>query len=148
MAFTNLDNFNADLREFSNTLETEELNLFMRRLGLSLLRRVVLRTPVGNPDLWKSPPPKGYVGGRARGNWQVAINGQTNEEETGQRDRNGGPTIGDGAAMIDGATGADVSSIHIFNNVPYIVPLEEGHSTQAPHGMLGLSILELREEFP
>lgn len=37
--------------------------------------------------------------------------------------------------------------VYIVNNVPYIVPLEHGHSkTQAPNGMVKVSVLEVMNE--
>ena len=33
----------------------------------------------------------------------------------------------------------DNSTINISNNLPYILPLEHGHSQQAPHGMVAIT---------
>jgi len=37
--------------------------------------------------------------------------------------------------------------VWISNNVDYIEELEHGHSWQAPHGMLAVTVAELRELF-
>ena len=51
----------------------DRMDKVVRGTLLDLSRRIVLRTPVGNPSLWQGPPPPGYTGGQARGNWQASI---------------------------------------------------------------------------
>ena len=92
--------------------------------------------PVGNPDLWKDPPPPGYTGGRARGNFQSSINAPK-AGETGQVDKSGSGTKQVGQASIAGLKTGGKS--FITNNVPYIVgsnSLNDGHSGQVPAGFL------------
>ena len=36
--------------------------------------------------------------------------------------------------------------IWLFNNIPYIIPLEHGHSQQAPNGMAALTVADLGAE--
>jgi hypothetical protein len=104
-----------------------------REVAAAVLAAVVMSTPVGQPTIWKHPPPKGYVGGRARANWMVGL-GAAPDGADAPVSRN---AIADGQAIIDGATAGD---IHITNNVPYIVPLNEGHSAQAPVGFVETAI--------
>ena len=40
------------------------------------------------------------------------------------------------------------STIILYNNVEYIVALEEGSSGQAPAGMVAVSIEEVNAQFP
>jgi hypothetical protein len=40
------------------------------------------------------------------------------------------------------------STIYFTNNLPYAQALENGHSNQAPGGMVGLTALMLRAVFP
>lgn len=106
----------------------------------AILQAVVIGTPVGNPVLWKFPDKahKGYVGGKARANWLVAL-GSPISDPVDDIDPSGGSTISAGAATISGAT-ASGSVINISNNLPYIQPLNDGHSLQAPIGWIDQAI--------
>src|SRR3974390_1196505 len=108
-----------------------------RKLAATCLQTVVFATPVGNMALWnkhsRETARPGYVGGRARHNWQVS----TGEALTGTLDdvdAEGSETINAGQDAIDNS--GDGEAIHIVNNLPYIVPLNEGHSKQAPAGFV------------
>jgi hypothetical protein len=111
----------------------------LRAVCIGLLNNVVVRSPVGNPDLWKNPPPPGYVGGRFRANWQVSVA----EPPQGARDAidpSGQVSIVAGQAVIAGVRCGPL--VYIVNNLPYSIELEYGHSTQAPAGMVRLATLE------
>lgn len=113
----------------------------LRATCISLLNNVVTRTPVGNPDLWKSKPPPGYVGGRLRGNWQVTIG----EPPTGTLDTidpTGQVPILAAQTTLSGAQCGP--PVYIINNLPYAVPVEYGWSTQAPEGMVRLAAVEFQ----
>jgi len=130
-------------REIAGALDDEYEDI-IRETALRFLRAVVLATPVGNPSLWSPqslPPPPGYVGGRARGDWQVSTGGP----ETRQRDRidkSGGATISEGAAKINNYNGrrGNFQPIFVQNNVPYIGVLNDGHSTQVAAGFVERAI--------
>lgn len=141
MPVTNLREFTAELNTFSRKLVPEQLLLFQKKVALELFKRIIFRTPVGNPDLWSHPPPPGYVGGRARGNWQMSF--QTlNNNETGAIDPSGTGTLSSGMGSLVQAQ--PFGTIWIFNNVPYIIPLEYGWSGQAPAGMVRISLAEMQ----
>lgn len=107
---------------------------------LDLSRRVVLRTPVGNPSLWKDPPPPGYTGGQAKGNWQASLN-QPTTTELERIDKTGSSTIADILPMTEAAPG---NVWYLTNNLPYINRLEfDGWSTQSPEGMVRVTLAEL-----
>lgn len=110
-----------------------------RKVAAAILRNVVLATPVGNPTIWREPhkAPKGYAGGRARANWLVGI-GQTNTAVLEAEDAGGEGTISAGISLMVGA-GAGVQ-IHLCNNLPYIIPLNEGHSHQAPAAFIETAV--------
>ena len=55
-------------------------------------------------------------------------------------DRDGGPTITTGESELAGAAIGD--AIYITNNLPYAQVLENGHSQQAPTGMLAITVAE------
>ena len=113
----------------------------VRKVSIDLLTATVLRTPVGNPSLWKNKnAPPGYVGGRLRANWTVALV-SPNVSTTDAVDKDGGSTIAAGAQTIQGAEGTE--DIWIMNSLPYAIPVEYGHSgVQAPQGMVRISVAE------
>lgn len=78
----------------------------------------------------------GYVGGRFRGNWQFTI-GSPASGVIEAIDPNGAETLG---KIIAGAGSLEAGDVaYIVNNLPYAVPLEHGHSTQAPAGMVRIT---------
>lgn len=99
----------------------------IRALALELTKRVVMRTPVDT--------------GRARGNWFGRI-GQPERRTTEATDPRGSATIAKGQAIIHRFTMGE--SYFLTNGLPYILPLEHGHSKQAPAGMVTVTVAELQ----
>lgn len=84
----------------------------------------------------------GYVGGRFRGNWQVSFD----VAKTGTLERidpTGQDSKGEGVGVIQGFT-TQVGTIWMMNNLPYSQRLEYGHSSQAPAGVVRVSVLEVQ----
>lgn len=120
----------------------EQARDVVRKVSIDLLTATVLRTPVGNPDLWKNKPPKGYVGGRLRANWNVSLV-TPDTSTTDAIDKSGAQTIARGSANAGAADG--VKDIFIMNSLPYAIPIEYGHSeVQAPAGMVRVSVAEFQ----
>ncbi len=121
-----------DLKSFDQQLTVAEAQVQLllltvtRKLALEILRRVVLRTPVRT--------------GRARGNWQVSI-GNPKDGTLDKTDAEGGATIADGTLVINAYTG--FKEIWLANNLPYISRLEDGYSSQAPVGMVQITLQEI-----
>lgn len=107
-----------------------------RAIAMAMLGEIVLRSPVGNPDLWKSPPPPGYSGGRFRGSHIVSIGAPVYTQAT-KIDKVGSETIAEGQRQLSGLEPFTV--IYIQTNLPYAEKLEDGHSTQAPGGVYAVS---------
>lgn len=121
------------------TRAKEEADRRIRAITLELFSGIILRTPVGNPDYWKSPAPPGYVGGRLRGNWQTS-KGAPKQGQLDNIDATGSTTIA-GVAVNMGGLG-DVT--YMANNLPYARPVEFGHSKQqAPGGMVRLEFARI-----
>jgi hypothetical protein len=97
------------------------------------------RSPVGDAKFWKSPPPKGYIGGRFRGNWQLGV-GTIPAGETGRIDTGGGATQSAIVAKVPEDAAGKV--YYLANNVPYARRIEDGWSRQAPAGLVGLTVVE------
>lgn len=120
----------------------------LRATCIGLLNNVVVRSPVGNPDLWKGDkhgfirPPKGYVGGRFRANWQVTV-GEPAEGTLDVIDPTGQVSIQAGQATLNGVKCGP--PVYIVNNLPYSIELEYGHSSQAPQGMARLAAAEFQQ---
>ena len=125
----------------------DEWRLIIRRIAREALKRVVEKTPVGNPDLWKGPAPSGYVGGTARNNWYVSL-GEAGFEVSTVAEESGNVALlrGDVVfARYRQLNDFDFPDIVIYNNLPYINRLEfDGWSTQAPNGMVQPTVDELQ----
>jgi hypothetical protein len=85
---------------------------------------------------------KDYVGGRFRGNWMFNI-GTPDETTTEDIDPSGSKSsarIRDG--VIEFRAG---DTCYITNSLPYAIPLEFGHSTQAPGGMVRVTVARFQQ---
>ena len=56
-----MGDFALDLKKWTDKAQSNTDTL-VREVVIELGTRIVERSPVGNPDLWQSPPPPGYVG--------------------------------------------------------------------------------------
>lgn len=127
----------------------------LRKLALDALTGVVMRTPVDT--------------GRCRGSWRVSFNTPDTSVEAvkdyphgrgvdqpgpggtvikagpaaaaANAAKGGGKALSTGGALIAAAKWGTV--IYITNNLPYALPLEYGHSKQAPAGMLRVTFAEI-----
>jgi hypothetical protein len=128
--------FKGQLEAFARKADNN-MAMATKKVLIDIGARIVERTPVGDPTLWSSPAPKGYVGGRARGSWQYSINVPA-AGDPGTIDPAGSATIAAITSKIN-----PVPAIHyISSNLPYMQALENGWSSQAPAGMVGLVAVE------
>lgn len=94
-------------------------------------------------DIKKS---EGYVGGRFKNNWYVGFDSQpTQSNDT--PDASGQGSNSRGLAVLEVFRVGQVSSIYFTNNLPYAQALENGHSNQAPAGMVGITALDAAQLF-
>jgi len=121
-----------------------EVSRRVRTIALALLKEVIERSPVGNPDLWKDPPPPGYVGGRFRGSHIVSILAPVYTVTT-DIDPSGSETLQKGMAVLTGLE--PYTQVFIQTNLPYAERLEQGHSKQAPEGLYELAFISVSEAF-
>lgn len=135
--------FALKLREFAEKAP-ERVATVVRRVSQDVLQSVVFKTPVGNPDVWAvKRAPKGYVGGRLRANWNVAL-GTVDTTTTVAVDPSGDMTIARGAQIIAQADGT--KDVFITNSLPYALPVEYGHSKeQTPEGMVRVTVAEFQD---
>lgn len=140
--------FAADIARFVEKTGLRA-DLVFRKIAFDAYRGLLLRSPVGNPDLWKRKPPKGsgYVGGRFRGNWRIGLN----VADVALSERRSAAKTGDEPTSAEQAEGHGKiaqakfgDSIHITQSLPYADPIEnKRHSTQAPNGVLRPTFEEL-----
>lgn len=135
-----MSTFSLQLKEFEDKAKARADEI-VGRVTVTIAQRLDERSPVGNPTLWKHPAPKGYVGGRFRGNWQLGVD-QIPSGETGRIDPSGMETI---SAIVGSVPQQAAGHIYyLTNNVPYAQEIEDGHSTQAPTGLVALTALEFQ----
>jgi hypothetical protein len=131
-------NFSVSLSREVRQLH-KDIDLTIRTVLFKFSARLVERSPVGNPDLWQSKAPPGYVGGHFRAQWQHGFN-EAPSTELPTIDPSGEATT---AKLRKSVFGSPVAGIHwIVNMAPYAQRLEDGHSSQAPRGIVSLAILD------
>lgn len=140
MPVTNLTEFNREV-DLSVVKVREDLwPNFYRLLVLTLLRGIVLGSPVRT--------------GRFRGNNQVSIESLVSgvvdtlspgppavSPARGFRSSGGGEAVN--AALPEIAKIQGFETVNIGNNLPYVIPIEEGLSPQAPEGVYGVAVAEI-----
>lgn len=111
----------------------------VRKVSLDMLAKVVLRTPVGNPDNWANPAPPGYVGGRLRANWNTSIGRADLQTST----ETANTAVSRGESRLRRFDGTQ--DIYIMNSLPYVRRIEyEGWSNQAKAGMVRVTVAEFQ----
>jgi hypothetical protein len=132
--------FQDDINKFVVKCK-DNSNQVVRKTVLDIGKSLVERSPVGDPSTWKNDPPPGYSGGHFRANWQIGI-GSIPSGILALKDKNGNVTIN----AINGSIPKDAAGLMFFiaNNLPYAQALEDGHSGQAPFGMVALTQVEFQ----
>lgn len=119
--------FGQQVRAFTDDAK-EKTALAVQRIALEMFERVILRSPVDT--------------GRFRGNWQVGI-GNVPAGTLELDDKSGRATVSNAqAAALSLEPG---QSITLVNNLPYAQRLEDGYSSQAPAGMVALTVQDFQE---
>jgi len=117
--------------EFEEAIE--ELKEQAAPVLLEGFKRIVQRTPVDE--------------GRARNNWFGTVGTETFETRP-DLSLGGTDSINDAVRAVTQWTEADGwPSLTYQNNLPYIERLEDGYSSQAPSGMVGVTFVELQAAF-
>ena len=108
----------------------------MKDCATAVARSVVEGTPVDT--------------GKARSNWLAGIDTPVIAEIEAHAPGMGGSTgdtnaeaaIGLASAVIETFDIEKNRSIHVTNNLPYIQPLNDGHSAQAPANFVEMAVME------
>jgi len=115
--------FALDLKNFGLVTHRQARVIF-QKIAIDLDSRIVLGTPVDE--------------GTARGNWFPSLNKPSSEVDEKSVDKTGSTAIN--AAVKTAASAELGDTIWFTNNLPYILPLENGHSGQAPDGMVDINL--------
>lgn len=129
--------YNTAVREHNAALRDDPANL--TKAGR-------LRRGLRVNDSMDIKKPEGYVGGRFKNNWYVGLDSQPTETND-TPDASGLGSNTRGLAVLEVFRVGQVNSIYFTNNLPYAQALENGHSNQAPGGMVGLTALDAAQYF-
>lgn len=114
---------------FSRTLEQfrdkalEDMNEVFRRVMIEIGSTVIRLSPVDT--------------GRFKGNWQFTVDAPATAS-LDNYDKEGHDTVARLVADVQHLTFGQTA--YLVNNLVYSIPLEYGHSSQAPTGMLRITI--------
>lgn len=121
--------FKAKMTTGMDTVVKETVEVFGGRL-------VTEWTPLGDPLLWKAPPPADYRPGNLQSSWFYSEGRPTNAETDAVNDRR--------VHFLEDMPKDAAGRLHFLSNsAPHAGAIEGGHSSQAPGG-----ILVNRQEFP
>ncbi len=135
-----MSSFAIDLQAFA-TKAGARADLVVKRVVAGVAESIIEMSPVGDGSYWKHPPPKGYVGGRFRANWDYGFNAPPGKQFD-VVDKTAATSIN---RILSGFSGKPTVGIHyIANNLPYAIRLENGWSRQAPAGMVGVTVLKFQ----
>lgn len=124
--------FAAQLKAFRTKTVEPRLKAVRYDFLLAVAERLVENSPIGEPDLWQSPPHPGYEPGHFKWNWQYSYGAPATDELPGV-DADGTATYMRIASQIN----PNYAGRHHFtNNVPYGPLLANGYSWQAPAGWI------------
>lgn len=129
--------YNAAVRDHNAALRVDPANL---------TKSGRLKRGLRVNDSMDIKKPEGYVGGRFKNNWYVGFDSQPTETND-IPDASGQGSNSRGLAVLEVFRVGQVSSIYFTNNMPYAVALENGHSGQAPGGMVGITALDAAQLF-
>lgn len=132
--------FSVQCQQFAEKINVN-LSTVVRRAAAQLYSDIVQRTPVDtgycrrNWQVSADPPPSGVIGEHPKKT--------KGHPATGTLD----PLYSPQGAQTAIPIAKGVTMIWIVNNVVYAEALENGHSRQAPYGMVRLSIAQLEAEW-
>lgn len=139
-----MGSFALQLKAFQGKTE-RQLDDLVGLVVVKVAAKLDYRSPVGDASYWATKPPKGYVGGRFRANWQLGVGtipgGQVEATDRSAKypDRGGDTTSRIIAVIPEDAAGR---VFYLSNNVPYAQRIEDGWSRQAPTGLVALTAME------
>lgn len=142
---------NPDIWEVNQTASAyndavRDHNAALRNDPANLTKAGRLKRGLKVSDSMDIKKPDGYVGGRFKNNWYVGFDSQPTESND-TPDASGQGSNSRGMAVLEVFRVGQVNSIYFTNNLPYARSLEEGHSGQAPGGMVRVTALDAVQLF-
>lgn len=122
---TNVERFELEISRFEREEIPRRHSELVQKIALEALEGVVSRTPVDT--------------GFARNNWDTTLHNPPAETT------DSASPIAQGEAVIRSAP--PFTDIWISNGARYIRRLEDGHSGQAPEGMVAVTVAQLRSRY-
>lgn len=104
----------------------DNVDQVVRKSALQVAQSVIMKSPVDT--------------GRFRANWNVAF-GRIDPLTTPSTDKSGNGTTNRIRIQLNGWN-VESGDIFLTNSLPYAIPLEYGHSSQAPAGMVRVTVAE------
>lgn len=133
--------WSARLKTIAKDYAAKYMEEQLFKYSSAALERVVQLSPVGDPSLWKSPAPPGYIGGLFKNNWFVDI-GRISPRTRTQIDATGSQSLSE-KSRLSSIKSNPFTTVYIHNSLPYALRLENGWSTQAPTGMVAVTVNSL-----
>jgi hypothetical protein len=119
--------FALDLAKFAEQA-TEAIDASLREIIIEIAGSLIQMSPVDT--------------GRFRGNWQFNL--MTPDNSTSLNvDPTGAETLG--RIVAEAGTFTAGQTAYITNSLPYAIPLEFGHSTQSPQGMVRVTLARFQQ---
>tara|TARA_R100001143_G_scaffold61969_1_gene64049 strand:- start:18297 stop:18704 length:408 start_codon:yes stop_codon:yes gene_type:complete len=110
---------------------------FANLVALDAFTSLVYKTPVGNPDLWTTQAPDGYVGGQARASWNI---------QHGRPDTSLPTTWSAALPVAPQLKSMGLEPVYVTSSVPYMTRLENGWSSQGSY-MQKRTVSELQMKY-
>lgn len=123
-------NFEMQLKEFSDVLLPEYQTIFVKKISMKLLIKLINNSPVRT--------------GRFRGAWVLGVN-SANRSEPDTPDKSEGEaniSFQRADGLVAQLKSGEIA-IYLSNNLDYALMLEYGWSKQAPAGMAAVSLNEI-----
>ena len=131
----------AELGRLKVEIPRDNLAKLATKVATSAVNSLVERSPVGDPKLWNGPPPSGYVGGTFKNSWVVEIGGISPGTKRSP-DASGRSSLAE-TARLAALAANPYQVIYVHNSLPYAMRLETGWSSQAPVGMVSVTLNSL-----
>lgn len=109
---------------------------YAREMADQIFRSVVIQ--IGSSVINLTPVDTG----RALANWQFSIN-STSNESLDETDQMGDKTLARFVKEVGALTYGQTA--YVYNNLIYSIPLEYGHSRQAPSGMVRITMARFKQ---
>lgn len=129
-----------DLNAANIEILMDKINLsigdFANLIALKSFTSLIYKTPVGNPTLWSSKPPKGYAGGQARFSWNI---------KHGEPDTSTPSSWSMSYPLPPTLKSKGLTPLYVTSSIPYMQRLEDGWSSQGSH-MVKRTMSEIKYE--